>query len=67
MLQIDIYVKSVDLLEKIANSVIDRDQSMHNVLFFNTNEIQIVEHWLRELIKEVCDNKKSPECFNPEA
>lgn len=52
-MSIDIYAKSVQLLERIANSVHERDQKNQNLLFFSANEVQIVEKWLSELIEEL--------------
>jgi hypothetical protein len=53
LMDIDIYAKSVELLERVANSVHDRDPKNHNLLTFSLNEIHIVEDWIRELIREV--------------
>jgi hypothetical protein len=50
---IDIYAKSVQLLERVANSVHDRDPKNPNLLTFSIKEIHIVEEWMRELINEV--------------
>jgi hypothetical protein len=50
---IDIYAKSVQLLERVANSVHDRDPKNPNMLTFSIKEIHIVEEWMRELINEV--------------
>ena len=51
-MEIDINAKSSELLEKLANSVYDRDPTNPNPLFFNTREIHIVEKFLQELVKE---------------
>jgi hypothetical protein len=50
---IDIYAKSVQLLERVANSVHDRDPKPPNLLSFSMNEIHIVEEWIKELLKEL--------------
>jgi hypothetical protein len=50
---IDIYAKSVQLLERVANSVHDRDPKNPNILNFSIKEIHIVEEWMRELINDV--------------
>lgn len=50
---IDIYAKSVQLLERVANSVHDRDPKNPNLLTFSLSEIHIVEEWLKELLKEL--------------
>ena len=50
---IDIHAKSVQLLERVANSVHDRDPKNPNLLTFSLSEIHIVEEWLKELLKEL--------------
>lgn len=45
---IDYYAKSVELLERIANSVHERDSKNTNLLCFSSNEVQLVEQWLKE-------------------
>lgn len=50
---IDIYAKSVQLLERVANSVHERDPKNPNLLCFSTSEVQVVEEWLEEFIKEL--------------
>jgi hypothetical protein len=42
----DMHAKSADLLEKLANSVYDRDPTNPKPLFFSLTEIQLVESWL---------------------
>lgn len=49
---IDLYQKSSELLEKLANSVFDRDPTNPNPLFFNMSEIHLVENWLKDVLKE---------------
>lgn len=51
-MNIDIHAKSAELLEKLANSVYDRDTTNPNPLFFSINEIHIVEKFLHDLMKE---------------
>lgn len=53
LMVIDIYAKSVQLLERVANSVHDRDPKNPNLLTFSVNEIHIVEDWIKELMKEL--------------
>ncbi len=53
LMEIDIYAKSVQLLERVANSVHDRDPKNLNLLTFSLNEIHIVEEWLKELLIEL--------------
>ncbi len=50
---IDIYAKSVQLLERVANSVHEREPKNANLLFFNANEVQVVEEWIKELLTEI--------------
>jgi len=50
-MSIDYYAKSVELLEKIANSVHDRDLKNPNLLCFSSSEVQLVEQWLKEFIE----------------
>jgi hypothetical protein len=52
-MQIDLYVKSQQLLETLANSVHDRDPRNPNPFFFNIADIQAAERWLVEFMKEV--------------
>ncbi len=55
-MDIDLYSKAVHLLEKIANSVHERENA--NLMCFSTNEVQVVELWLKDFVDE--QNKKSP-------
>lgn len=50
---IDYYAKSVELLERIANSVHERDTKNPNLLCFSVSEVQLVENWLSEFKKEI--------------
>ena len=52
-MSIDLYQKSSELLEKLANSIYDRDPGNPNPFFFSLAEIHIVENWLSEFMKEV--------------
>lgn len=54
---IDLYAKSQQLLETLANSVHDREPKNLNPFFFNIAEIQVAERWLRDFIKEVQADK----------
>ena len=49
-MQPDIYAKSAELLEQIANSIYDRTPHSQTPLFFSLREIHIVEKFLKELI-----------------
>ena len=51
-MDIDLYSKAVQLLEKIANSVHERDPKNPNLLCFSTTEVHLVEKWLEEFIEE---------------
>lgn len=42
------YEMAVDLLEKIANSVLERDPKTQNPLFFSVEDVKVVEEWLKE-------------------
>lgn len=53
LMTIDYYAKSVELLERIANSVHERDPKNPNPLFFSSSEIQVSEQWLKEFSKEL--------------
>jgi hypothetical protein len=48
----DIHEKSSQLLERLANSIYDRDPNNPNPLCFSTKEMQIVDNWLRETLIE---------------
>lgn len=52
-MSIDLYSKSQQLLESLANSIHDRDQKSINPFCFSINEIHLTEKWLSDLIKEV--------------
>ncbi len=51
-MEIDLYSKAVHLLEKIANSVHERDPKNPNLMFFSSTEVQVVEQWLKEFVEE---------------
>lgn len=55
-MQIDLYVKSQQLLEVLANSIHDREPKTLNPFFFSTNEVQAAERWLSEFIEEIKQN-----------
>lgn len=50
---IDLNAKSQELLEKLANSIHDRESKSITPFFFNINEIHVAENWLEEFIKEI--------------
>ena len=63
LMTIDYYAKSVEFLERIANSVHERDPKNPNPLFFSSSEIQLLEQLLWDFtkdIKEDCVCLESP-------
>lgn len=48
----DIHAKAIELLEKIANSVHERDPKNPNLLCFSVVEVQLVEKWLKDFKAE---------------
>lgn len=56
-MEVDLYAKSQDLLEKLANSVHDRDPKNPNPFFFNMAEIHVAEKWLVDFIKEILQDQ----------
>lgn len=46
----DTRAKSVQLLERIANSVHERDPKTPTLLCFSSNEVHVVDEWLQALI-----------------
>lgn len=53
IMTIDLYVKSQQLLEVLANSIHDREPKTLNPFFFSITEIQAAERWLYELVREL--------------
>lgn len=49
----DLHKKSLQLLEKLANSIHDREPKNLMPFFFNIAEINVAEEWLREFVKEL--------------
>jgi hypothetical protein len=52
LMQIDIYVKSEQLLHHLANSLYDRDPKNPIPICFTTADKQFVEKWIVELLAE---------------
>lgn len=50
--KINIYEKSSELLEMLANSIYDRDPNNPKPFFFSINEMHLVEKWLNDLLKQ---------------
>ncbi len=48
----DIHVQSRLLLEKLANSLFDREPRNPRPVFFTVKEAHIVEDWLKQVVKE---------------
>jgi hypothetical protein len=55
-MKVDIYAKSAQLLASLSNSIYERDPKNPNLVCFSTNEMHVVEKWLRELLKELEEN-----------
>ncbi len=49
----DLHFKSQQLLEKLANSVHDRENKSVVPFFFSIAEIHLTEKWLSEFITEI--------------
>lgn len=50
---IDLYAKSQDLLETLANSIHDREPKTITPFSFNIAEIHAAERWLTDFIEEI--------------
>ncbi len=44
--------RSSQLLTELANAIIERDPTNPKPFYFNQHELQIVEDWLDELLKD---------------
>lgn len=51
-MEIDIHSKAVNLLERIANSVHERDPTNVNLSCFSSAEVKVVQQWLEEFVHE---------------
>jgi len=52
-MKIDLYMLSAQLLERLGNSIYDRNGQQGNQPFtFTIAEIHVVENWLLEILKE---------------
>lgn len=53
-MQIDLHLKAIRLLEKIANSIYERYPHNHPNIFscFTKTEVDLVEEWLKNFVKE---------------
>lgn len=52
-MSIDLYAKAVHLLERIANSIHEREPKNPNLLCFSTIEVQVVEEWLDNFVTDI--------------
>jgi hypothetical protein len=52
VMSIDVFVKSSELLESLANSLLDRNANLP-VPFFSLTEVHLVENWIKNLIDEI--------------
>ena len=52
-MEIDLYTKSQQLLETLANSIHDRESKNPNPFFFTIAEMHITEKWLTDFIQEI--------------
>lgn len=48
----DLYAKAIQLLERVANSLHERETKNINLLCFSTVEVQVVEEWLKDFMQE---------------
>jgi hypothetical protein len=51
-MNIDLHSKAIHLLNEIANSVHEHDPKASNLLCFSKTEVEVVEKWLEDFIKE---------------
>lgn len=56
-MDINLYAKAVELLEKVANSVHERDSKNPSLNCFSTTEVHLVENWLQDFVTDIA---KSP-------
>jgi len=52
-MSIDLYAKAVHLLERIANSIHEREPKSPNLLYFSSSEVQVVEGWLHDFVTDI--------------
>lgn len=48
----DIHAQSAQLLERLANSIYDREGQQSASFAFTTKEIHIVESWLKDVVEK---------------
>ena len=54
-MKIDLEAKSQELLNKLVNSIYDRNPTNPNPISFTIAEVQLVEEWLKDLLDEFID------------
>lgn len=57
-MSIDLYAKSQQLLESLANSIHDREPKSLEPFCFSMQEIHLTEKWLSGLIREIENNRQ---------
>lgn len=51
-MEIDLHSKAIHLLDTIANSIYERGLPNPNILCFTKTEVEVVEGWLNNFVKE---------------
>jgi hypothetical protein len=54
-----IYEKSTELLNLLANSIVDRDPKKKDMVYFSVNEVHLVEQFLNNLLINYKEHDKS--------
>ncbi len=49
---IDLHAKAVQLLQRIANSIHERDPVKTNLVSFSSSEVVVVKEWLEDFMHE---------------
>lgn len=57
-MSIDLYAKSQQLLESLANSIHDREPKTLEPFCFSMQEIYLTERWLKGLMQEIETHSK---------
>jgi hypothetical protein len=48
-----IRAKAINLLERVADSVYQRERNVTSLVCFSSIEVQVVESWIEELISDL--------------
>ena len=56
---LDLHERSANLLERLGNSIYERDGHNAREFCFTVKEIHIVEEWLKDLLKNAVSNLES--------